>query len=171
MIIALKDTSPYEPELAENFSEVTGLLNYETRYNIRLSVARNFERWKDYFNGCLQWYLSDNYKFSNGEGNYDMTSTLLADDCEAVGVSPEDSLSEKQDIEVTSDYLFKPIKYSFVHPLTWEQYQTIRDNPRNAIGVSRTDSGHVACFIDVLEYEITRGKATFELYLAGDPIG
>jgi hypothetical protein len=170
MIIALKDTSPYEPELAENFSDVTGLLNYETRYNIRLSVARNFERWKDYFNGCLQWYLTDDYKFSNGEGNYDMTSTLFADDCEAVGVSPEASLSEKQDIEVTSNYLFKPIKYSFVHPMTWEEYQTIRDNPTKAIGISRSDSNHVACFIDLLEYEITRGKATFEVYLADDPI-
>lgn len=170
MIIALKDTSPYEPELSENFSEVTGLLNYETRYNIRLSVARNFERWKDYFNGCLQWYLTDDYKFSNGEGNYDMTSTLFADDCEAVGVSPEASLSEKQDIEVTSDYLFKPIKYSFVHPMTWDEYQTIRDNPTKAIGISRSDSNHVACFIDLLEYEITHGKATFEVYLADDPI-
>lgn len=170
MIIALKDTSPYEPELAENFSDVTGLLNYETRYNIRLSVARNFERWKDYFNGCLQWYLTDDYKFSNGEGNYDMTSTLFADDCEAVGVSPEATLSEKQDIEVTSDYLFKPIKYSFVHPMTWEEYQTIRDNPTKAIGISRSDSNHVACFIDLLEYEITHGRATFEVYLADDPI-
>lgn len=166
MIIALKDTSPYEPELDENFSDVTGLLNAETRYNIRLSVARNFERWKDYFNGCLQWYLTDEYKFASGEGNYDMTSTLFSDDCEAIGTSPEDSLSEKQDIAITSDYLFKPIVYKFEHPLTWDDYKTISDNPTRAIGISRSDSGHVACFINVLEYEITRGKGTFELYLA-----
>lgn len=168
MIIALKETSPYEPELDENFTSVTNLLNADTRYNIRLSVARNFERWKSYFNGCLQWYLSEEYMFASGEGNYDMTSTLSNSDCEASDVSPEPSLSEKQDIEITGDYLFKPIIYSFEHPLTFGDYKTIRDNPTKAIGISRTDSDHVTCFIKVLEYEITHGKGTFELYLADD---
>lgn len=169
IIIAIKDTSPYEPELDENFSDVTNLLNAETRYNIRLSVARNFERWKSYFNGCLQWYINsptDVYKFASGEGNYDMITTLFSDACDALGISPEEALSEKQDIEVTDDYLFKPITYSFEHPLTWDDYKTIRDNPTLAIGISRTDADHVTCFIKTLEYQITRGKGTFELYLA-----
>jgi len=164
-IIALKETSPYEPELDENFSAISNLLNSNTRYNIRLSVARNFERWKSYFNGCLQWYMDD-YKFASGEGNYDMATTLVDGDCEALAISPEPSLSEKQDIAVKSDYLFKPIKYSFVHPMTWDDYKTIRDNPTKAIGISRTDANHVACHIEVLEYEITHGKGTFEIYLS-----
>lgn len=171
MIIAINpDGSPeYQPELDENFSSITGLLNADTRYNIRLSVARNFERWKNYFNGCLQWYVNDSpeeeYKFASGEGNFDMVTTIDENDCEGSGSSPEPSLSEKQNIAVTDDFLFMPIVYTFEHPLTWDEYKTIRDNKNNAIGISRTDSGHRACFIQTLEYEITHGKAKFVVLL------
>lgn len=160
MIIAMSlDGSPeFQPELDENFTSVTNLINPETRYNIRLSVARNFERWKDFFNGCLQWYVSDgdDYRFASGEGNFDMTSTLDGGDCEANG-----TIDEKGNIAVTDDFLFMPIVYTFEHPMTWEQYKTIRDNRNNAIGVSRTDENHLSCFIMELEYQITHGKATF----------
>lgn len=171
MIIAMNlDGSPeFQPELDENFTEVTNLLNPETRYNIRLSVARNFERWKDFFNGCLQWYVDDSpeeeYRFASGEGNFDMTSTLEAADCEAEGVSPEQSLSEKQNIAVTDDFLFMPIVYTFEHPMTWQQYKTIRENRSNAIGVSRTDENHISCYIMELEYQLTHGRATFTVIL------
>lgn len=171
MIIAMNlDGSPeFQPELDENFSSVTGLLNAEMRYNIRLSVARNFERWKDYFNGCLQWYISDSpeeeFKFASGEGNFDMTSTLIDSDCEAVQSTPEPAVDEKGNIAVTDDFLFMPIVYTFTHPLTWDEYKTMRDNRNNAIGVSRTDTGHIACFIEEIEYEITHGRANFTVIL------
>lgn len=171
MIIAMNlDGSPeFQPELDENFSSVTNLLNSDTRYNIRLSVARNFERWKDFFNGCLQWYVNDSpdeeYRFASGEGNFDMTSTLDSSDCDAIGGSPEPSLSEKQNIEVTDDFLFMPIVYTFEHPMTWEQYKTIRDNRNNAIGVSRSDENHISCYIMELEYQLTHGSATFTVIL------
>jgi hypothetical protein len=177
MIIAINpDVSPeYQPELDENFSDVTGLLNADTRYNIRLSVARNFERWKNYFNGCLQWYVNlspeEDYKFASGEGNFDMVTTLDETDCEGGGVSPEPALSEKQNIAVTDDFLFMPIQYSFEHPLTWDEYKTIRDNRNLAIGVSRSNTGHKACFIQSLEYQITRGKGIFTVLLGeNDPL-
>jgi len=92
-----------------------------------------------------------------------MTSTLEGSDCE--GTSPETTIDEGGDIEVTDDFLFMPVVYTFEHPLTWEQYKTIRDNKNNAIGVSRTDSGHRTCFIQTLEYEITHGKAKFVVLL------
>lgn len=171
MIIAVDpDGSPeYQPELDENFSSVTGLLNADTRYNIRLSVARNFERWKSFFNGCLQWYVSNSpeeeYKFASGEGNFDMVTTIDENDCEGGGTSPEPALSEKQNIDVTDDFLFMPVAYKFEHPLEWEEYKAIRDNRHKSIGVSRTDSDHVKCFIMTLEYQITRGKGIFTVVL------
>lgn len=166
LIIALKELSVgYEPELDENFTIVSNLLNPETRYNIRLSVARNFERWRSYFNGCLQWYVGEDYKFARGEGNFDMVSTLDSGDCEYEDSSPEPSVDEKGDIPITGDFLFMPIVYSFEHPMTWEQYKTIRDNRNNAIGISRTDENHISCFIQELEYEITHGKAKFTVVI------
>lgn len=166
LIIALKELSVgYEPELDENFTSVLNLLNSETRYNIRLSVARNFERWRSYFNGCLQWYVGEDYKFARGEGNFDMVSTLDSGDCEYEDSSPEPAVDEKGDIQITGDFLFMPIVYTFEHPLTWDEYKTIRDNRNNAIGISRTDENHIACFIQELEYEITHGKAKFTVIL------
>lgn len=165
MIIAmnLNGSPEFQPEFDENFTSITNLLNPETRYNIRLSVARNFERWKDFFNGCLQWYAGDDYRFASGEGNFDMTSTLDGADCE--GTSPETSVNEKGNIEVTDDFLFMPVVYTFEHPMTWEQYKMIRDNRSNAVGVSRTDENHISCFIMELEYQITHGRATFTVIL------
>lgn len=160
MIIAMNKSGDLTPELDENFTSITNLLNAETRYNIRLSVARNFERWKDFFNGCLQWYVGEDFKFASGEGNFDMTSTLDGADCEANG-----TINEKGDIEVTDDFLFMPVVYTFEHPMTWDQYKTIRDNRNNAIGVSRTDENHISCYIMELEYQITHGRAIFTVIL------
>lgn len=176
MIIAVNpDLSPLSPEFDENFSEITGLLNSDARYNIRLSVARNFERWKEYFNGCLQWYVNNSpeeeYKFASGEGNFDMVTRLFADDCEATGVSPEPAIDEKGNVAVTDDFYFMPIMYEFEHPLEFDNYKTIRDNPTLAIGVSRTATGHKKCFIMNIDYKPTHGLGTFTVMLAeNDPL-
>lgn len=172
MIIALVQGSPdWEPEFDQNFNFVSGLLNSDARYNIRLSVARNFERWKNFFNGCLQTPGTDDFIFASGEGNFDMTSQLNGDDCEATDASPEPVIDEKGDVAVTNDFLFIPIVYDFEHPLTFEEYETIRDNRTKAIGVSRTNSGHSPCFILNLDYKPTRGLGTFTVNLgSNDPL-
>ena len=161
-IIAVKDldTTPgrIQPETNGAFTSITGLQNPQTRYNSRITPARNFLRWLNVFNGCLQSYVGSVYKFLSGEGNYDMVSDLAP-------ASPEcgeyyESLAEKQDIPVTTDYLHLSELYEIKIPMSWEQYELIRDNRDNAIGVSQTDSGHVPFFIKQLDYEICNSKAT-----------
>ncbi len=170
MIIALNDALN-SPEFDENFESVTGLLNSDARYNIRLSVARNFERWKSYFNGCLQIPAGEEFVFASGEGNYDMVSRLEGADCEATTASPEPNLSEKGNVDVTDEFLWLPIVYEFEHPMSFAEYKTIRDNKNNAIGVSRGNSGHKACFIMNLDYKPTRGLGTFTVILGeNDPL-
>lgn len=162
-IIAINpdDVSPdsYIPELDENFTSVENLLNSDSRYNIRLAVERNFLRWRKWFNGCLQSYLNSFYRFVSGEGNFDMISTIdQSPDC--LGEDNEgQSLSGKQDIEVTDDIIHTPFYYEFEVPMEWETYKTIRENRRNAIGISLTDSDHVPLFIDQLDYQVMEGKA------------
>jgi len=162
-IIAINadDVSPdsYAPELGSAFSSVLNLLNFETRYNVRLSVARNFLRWRKWFNGCLQSYLNSFFKFVSGEGNFDMVTTFdESPDCLEEDNEGQ-SLSEKQDIEVTDHVTITPHYYEIEVPMEWETYKTIRENRRNAIGISLTSSDHVPLFIEQLEYEVMNGKA------------
>jgi hypothetical protein len=165
IIISTDESSPPAVELATNFSSVTNLLNYTTRYNIRLSCARLLMTWRKFLNGCLTWYTTnDDFAFASGEGNYDMTSTMTA-----AGSCPGDgiSLSEKQDIDggYGQDFMFIPIVYTFEHPLSFDDYKLIRDNRKNAIGVSRGNSGHIPCHILSLEYTPTHPKAKFTVLL------
>lgn len=147
----------YNPELDENFNSVTNLLNEETRYNKRLTPARNLLRWIDYLNIALQSYLTSLYKFVKGEGNYDMVADMDVNEC---GDSFDgDPLSEKQDIPVTSDYLHDVRLYTISMPMEWEQYNTIRQNRKKAIGISQSDVNHKKFYIHTLEYKPAIGSA------------
>lgn len=162
-IIAIRNPggSPdvFSPELDENFVSITNLLNSDTRYNSRLTPARNMHRWRPYFNGALQSYLSSVYKFVNGEGNYDMISQIVANGCDYAGV-----LDEGENIQVTSDFLHLPLLYSIEINMPWESYTAIRDARHKAIAISQTDSNHVMFFIKSLEYELVKGKATIKAW-------
>lgn len=158
-IIALNDdVSPdnFIPELDENFASVLNLLNPETRYNIKLSVARNFLRFRSWFNGQLQSYLDSFYKFVGAEGNSDMISEMDINNCldEDFG---GDELSEKQDIPVTNEFIHSAYYYEINCPLEFEDYETIRNNRKNAIGISLTDTNHIPFFIDQLDYKLVKG--------------
>lgn len=158
------DTSPdsYNPELDENFSSITNLLNEETRYNNRITPARNLLRWLNYLNISLQSYLTSFYKFVKGEGNYDMISDMNVNLCgDDFGGMP---LSEKQDIPVTSDYLHDVRLYSISIPMTWEQYYTIRQNRKKPIGISQSDSNHKKFYIQELNYIPASSQATLSAW-------
>lgn len=170
-IIALNKSTLDEPELDENFTFITDLLNSDTRYNIRLSVARITQRWLDFFSGCLQWWAATSkfyLLFSGGEGNFAMTTTMDAGDCEGDGVS----LAENQNILATADFLAKPVKYDYDKcPMTFSTYKTIRNNPNNAIGLSRSDTGHKINHIEKLAWRICDGEAKIQTWLGEtDPV-
>lgn len=156
------DVSPdlvhLSPELDEDFSSITNLLNSETRYNIRITTGRNFLRWQNFTQGALQSYVGSEFKFQSGEGNYDMTSTMDQ------GCADEDfnnqSLDEKGNIPITTDFLHLPNLYEIELPLDWNDYVTIRDNRKKAIGVSLSDTGHVPMFIKSLDFRPVKGTAT-----------
>lgn len=159
MIIALSnDSTPYQPETDEEFVAITGLLNSDTRYNIRLSVARNFIRWRPYFNGCLQLYIPENYTFASGEGNYTMSS-LGTDSCDSGTIAEDDNL------QVTTSFYHGAGSYEFQYYMSWEDYKTVRDNRNNAIRVSNTTSNYKTCFIDSMEYDHFNSLADFTVWI------
>jgi hypothetical protein len=146
------------PELDEDFSFITNLVNPETRYNIRITTARNFLRWQNFTQGALQSYVGSDFKFQSGEGNYDMTS-IMDQGCPDEDFNNQ-SLDEKGNIPVTTDFLHLPNLYEIELPLDWNDYVTIRDNRRKAIGVSLSDTGHVPMFIKSLDFRPVKGTAT-----------
>jgi hypothetical protein len=167
-----QDGGSWIPRFSRDFNGVTGLLNEDDRMNLELTVARNMNRWLNYVSGCLQIPSGQEIIFIDGTGNYDATTQLNPDACEATDETPEPVLSESQDFDASDDFLFLPILYTFDHPLTFEEYKIIRDNRKNAIGVSRTDANHVPCFIKSLQYRPTRKLATFEVWLGeNSPLG
>lgn len=158
-IISVRDTgSGFTPELSENYSSVTGLLNEETRYNKNLTPYRNFVRWLNVASNGLQSYLSSKFKFAKGTGNYDMASTRNDGGCS--GDFGGAGLSEKQDIDVSSDYLYLPMLYTIEHYLTSEQIQALRADPEAAINVSQTTTDHVKFYIKTAEVKPFDGSFT-----------
>lgn len=156
------ESSPdnYVPELDENYSSITNLLNSSTRYNIGLTPARALLRWVNYLQIGLQFYVGNFFRFVSGQGNYDMTSDLISSDC---GGYTED-LSEKQNITITTENLHRPEIFEIKLDMSWDQYRTIRESRTKAIGISQTAANHTVFFIKELSYEICRSKATIQAW-------
>lgn len=150
------------PELNENFTSIFNLLNPDTRYNSRITPARNFLRWINVFNGALQKYTDSFYKFVSGEGNYDMSSDLIdtTPDCDEY----QTNLSESQDISVTTEYLHLPDLFEITIEMGWDDYVTIRENKDKGIGISQTDSNHTTFFIKDLQYELCNSRAVIQAW-------
>ena len=151
------DIITFVPELSENFSSVTSLLNYETRYNIELTPARNFLRWVKFLQGCLQHYVGSLFKFTSGEGNFDMTSTMITacDDS-----SYTEDLAENEDITVTDEFIHLCYSYEVNIPMEYTEFETIINNRTKPVGISQSATNHKSLFINDLSYSIAKGEAT-----------
>lgn len=165
------DVSPqrYTPELDENFNSVSGLLNSDSRYNLILTPIRNFLRWANFVGGCLQMKTTSSYVFVSGEGNYDMVSDYNCTSGKECLAKICDPVSEKGNISLATynaglGYLFFPMIYNISIPMEWEEFKIVRANPKKAIGISQTDTGHAAFFIKKIEYDIVKGSATIEAW-------
>lgn len=146
---------------------ITGLLNSETRYNVRLTPASNFARWKNYIANAFQNYTGDVFRFVKGEGNTDMTfSNPAATGCDAEAGTSAD---ENANIVVGSDFLFLPVIYKFEHPLTWTEYKAIRTDRKKSIGISWYDNENALqtskLFIKKLTFKVNESIGNFECWL------
>ena len=167
MVVAVTpDGLNWLPEFGTAFNLVTNLLNPDFRINIRHSATRLFKRAQAWFNGCMLYSDTGVFTFNRGEGNYEMTSQLEDTDCEAVpGTEP--IIDEGADIDAdTNDILFVPRIYEAQNvPMSFETYRTIVANKNKALGISRTDTGHVPMHIIDLGYELFKSKCPTILLL------
>jgi len=138
---------------------VEGLLNSETRYNVRLTPARMMQFWLDFLSGQLyETYPAEKFYYARGEGNTEMS-------WDGDGLCAIGTLAEDDDLVLEDDYLMQPELYTFNHYLTWEQYLTIRNNRKKAVGVNYIDHDgneqHLSLYIKKLLWHITRDVAEF----------
>lgn len=145
----------FVPETDENFTVVNNLLNSETRYNIRLTPARSFLRHLNWFNVGLQSYVGSLYRFTRGEGNYDVETAMLSS-CEEEWYGGE-LLGEGYNLTVTNDAIHTAYYYEIEYKLSLSEYRVIAANKNNAIGVSLTDFDHIPLLIDTLSYQMAKG--------------
>lgn len=162
IVACLPDGTQYRPELGSDLDGSTNLNDGDTRYNQRITATRNLLRFLDFISGCMELEPSSTaFTFQSGEGNFAATTELPADGC--AGDFGGASLAEDQDIPKSTTPLFIPRVRTFTHPLTFEQYDTIRNNKNLSIGVSQTTVNHIPHFIMNLKYQTTQGKAEFVL--------
>lgn len=186
-IIAINedDVSPdrYVPELDENFDQISGLTDSDTRYNSILTPMRNLLRWAKFIGGCMQPYSTGYYRFVAGEGNYDMLSDYSCgsgNQCQAIICDP---LSERQDISLQSynsvfGYLHLAQECEMTVPMSKNQYDVIKNNRKKSIGISQTDANFTKFKIKKLVYNLMEGTATinawpktfFNIQFINDPI-
>jgi hypothetical protein len=161
-IIAISDISEtlLLPELDENFTSITNMSNSDSRYNLRLTAGRNFGRWYNFLNGCLQDYLSSVYKFTGGEGNYDLitdANTSPTDHCFGEESFLLTAFSEKQDIPAGVNYLMRPDTIEIEkHPLALADYFELQASRKEALQTSTSATDHFVVFIKRLEYDINK---------------
>jgi hypothetical protein len=153
----------YTPRIGEGFTDVTGLENSSTRYNRIMTPARILLRWINFIAGCLQDYPTSIFRSGEGEGNYNMTSTMTDNgQRESFGGL---ELAENADIPVGEDFLFQPIPYKIKqHPITFAQYEYLLKNKKLCIGISQTDANPVEFFIWKLEARLFQGYMDLTVY-------
>lgn len=145
----------FVPETDENFTTINNLLNSETRYNIRITPARNFLRHINKFNIGLQSYIGSMYRFTRGEGNYDVETAMLSS-CDEEDYGSQ-LLGENDNLRVTSDAVHTSYYYDIEFALSLSSYKAMAANKNKAIGVSQTDFDHIPFLIDTLSYQLAKG--------------
>lgn len=165
-IIEVTKTGPiYSARLDEDFSSVTGIQDEGQRYNKHHTPERFFVRWLNYVSMGLQSYLGTVFRFTGGEGNYNMSSTMIP------GSAPDDyagPLAGNSDIPVSTDYLYNPKLFEIDHYLTLKEFNTIDSKRKFAIGVSQTDGNHQAFFITDLQFELMSGQIKLKGYFKNE---
>lgn len=153
-VVAINDDLTIQTD--EGFIGVNNLQNEALRYNKKLTPARSMLRLLDYLSLGLYAYLDSFFKFTKGEGNFDMESRMAETDC------PEsyngDHLDEDGDIQVSQTPIFCPQGFEIETECEWEQYKAIKANRKMAIGISQTDQDEKPFFIADFQYNKTEGQ-------------
>jgi hypothetical protein len=120
----MRSGDDFIPEKDEAFDSVTGVISPETSYNLQDSPLRCFRRHGRMLRSALEKQKDQYIKFSFGEANTEMVSTLTSEGT---------ALTEKADILISTldAPLFVAEVYSVRAKLTYEQMQALEETDPN----------------------------------------
>lgn len=173
------EPSGYIVQRGEDMPTADNLPNWETAYNVLISPQRNARRWMPIIVQCFVDYVNATVKFMDGDGNLIASTFIPATSVECItqdDTVPWVNMPENADISLSAsaDYPFDadnvgdfyPIKkaelVTFEFPLSFQQWKTIKANPR---GLIEYECGGVlnAGWIEEINYNIVDGLAEFVL--------
>lgn len=154
------------PEYDENFSAISNLTESTTALNLRYSPKRNLTRHLNRLAASLT-RLSSLFRYASGEGNQDMTTTMVADGCAgdySGQLLTEDAAIRWDDSNVRNNTpLFEPILYTFTHPISLTEYNQIKANTKGYIRGVCADGNVIEGFVKQVGYKVEQGMADFVL--------
>lgn len=124
MISVLRNGAPvmgvqgWKNERIESFSEITGIYDPGSTYNLRLSPSRNIRRWGRYLAANVVKGDNKQFDFSKGTGNYSVVSREAAETT---------AVHEHGDLDLTNqDAFFVPEIYRFNWSLTAPEWEGVK---------------------------------------------
>lgn len=142
---------------SENGGGVSNLISPDTVYNTRISPARIAMRWANRIYQMLSPSRVKDLIFQSGTGNFIATTQISND-----GISAGTELSEGLNISAADYAGAKDVPYlksetlKFDWPLSFEEWKTIKSNPRGVILVNGETT-----YLKSVEYKQIEGKAVF----------
>jgi len=153
-------------------SESTDVYSPQTKYNIRITPARNMLRWyKSVANGYVTIADSTNkIFFSSGTGNISACIKLINNAYVDACINESVLLCENQDIFYTLFYdqddaqpIWKNETINFQYPLSIERYREVKKKPYGRVSY-QCDSGEFEeGYIKEIRYRPVDGTASFTL--------
>lgn len=164
----------------------TNILSVFYLINLRISPARNLLRWFKFISPTWNKEYATTVKqliFSSGDGNY-IAETEKTDDEDCLletqpgsgtfGVPPlPDHLVENENIDKTrfkdaatyADPIWQPHIVYVDYPLSYSQFQTIRQSPYNQLTFTKRGVSYIGWILE-LKYKPVEGLGKFKLLLS-----
>jgi len=139
-----------------------------TTYNIRLSPIRNLMRWFPIIQASWSKQATTpiELKFTDGTANYKAETQILVNGClpevNNFLLSESRNVSKNDLLGVTPDPIFEPELIKFDFPLSYQQFNIIRQQPYNKIKIIG-NFGETSGWIDTINYKPNTGIASFTL--------
>jgi len=154
-VCVVRDGVGFKTEQAENFTNVENVFDPASSYNLRISPARNLRNWFQIIAASLIRSFSKLLKFSFGEVNYKMKSTMIGQ------VTPID---ESGNYDLTGvEPLWDNEIYTFEHPLNTEGMTLIKANHYGYIEFFDQFEEKFEGFVLNVDHSAKDGIAEFEL--------
>lgn len=157
----------YEVEQG-NIDAAEDMISPETVYNFAISPIRNALRWlKTLLNSYRDISDPESYwTFTDGSGN------VIAQGLNTgTPVIESESIQENSDLDINSIdeftdayYPHYPELWTYDYPMSFEQYKTVKANPKGIIQVQPwRQLGYTDTYIKQIAYKPTEGMATFNV--------